>query len=223
MKKIALLLFIVIVSLRLPAQDTGGGLEARIDYEVERRDAANETITEEEIKNKIFSAPATFSFYGNGGSKAVYYTWFLYKKGDLENPIARYSDKDITRYTFEEFGEYVMKLEVTDNDSNTSEDTFSFTISESYLDQPNYFSPGDSPGTNDEFRVAYRSIVKFKCTIFNRWGQKLFEFTDPAKGWDGTYKGKYVNTGVYYYVIDALGSDGIRYKRGGDINILRSR
>ena len=123
MKKITLLLFILVVSLRLAAQSAEEKLEAHIDYEVERRDAANETITEEEMKNKIFSAPATFSFYGSGGSEAVYYTWFLYKKGDLENPIARYPDKDITRYTFEEFGEYVIKLEVADNDSNTSEDT----------------------------------------------------------------------------------------------------
>ncbi|MDR1881748.1 MAG: gliding motility-associated C-terminal domain-containing protein [Prevotella sp.] len=222
MKNLFLLLFIMILPGRLSAQDTKGDIKARIDYEVERRNAANEKITEEEMKSKIFSAPATFRFYGSGGDGAIYYSWYLYKKGDMENPLARYTDKDM-RYIFEESGEYVIRLVVEDKDSNASEDTFSFTVTESHLDVPNYFSPGDSPGSNDEFKVAYRSLVKFRCTIFNRWGQKLFEFTDPAKGWDGRYKGKYVNTGVYYYVIEALGSDGVRYKRGGDINILRSR
>ncbi|WP_051697833.1 gliding motility-associated C-terminal domain-containing protein [Prevotella sp. 10(H)] len=222
MKKIFFLLFTVVFSVQLFSQDAEEDLVAHIDYEAERRDALNETITQDEINNKIFSAPVLFSFYGSGGKDAVFYTWFIYKKEDQNNPIARYSDKDM-KYTFEQMGEYVVKLEVADKDANTVEDTFSFRVTDSYLDIPNYFSPGDSPGVNDEFRVAYKSITKFKCTIFNRWGQKLYEWSDPAKGWDGKYKGKYVNTGVYYYVIEALGADGVRYKRGGDINILRSR
>ncbi|MFV0535946.1 MAG: gliding motility-associated C-terminal domain-containing protein [Dysgonomonas sp.] len=59
--------------------------------------------------------------------------------------------------------------------------------------------------------------------IVNRWGVKMYESTDPAKGWDGRYKGKYVNTGVYFYVIEAQGSDGVKYRKRGDINILRGR
>lgn len=91
------------------------------------------------------------------------------------------------------------------------------------LDIPNFFSPGDSPGVNDEFRVAYKSLISFKCTIFNRWGNKLYEWRDPAKGWDGRYKGKFVNPGVYFYVIEAKGSDNVSYKRKGAINIVRGR
>ena len=49
----------------------------------------------------------------------------------------------------------------------------------------------------------------------------MYEFTDPDGGWDGTYHGKLVDTGVYYYVVTALGSDGVKYKKRGDITILR--
>ena len=49
----------------------------------------------------------------------------------------------------------------------------------------------------------------------------MCEFTDPGSGWDGTYRGKLVDTGVYYYVVTALGSDGVKYKKRGDISILR--
>ena len=88
---------------------------------------------------------------------------------------------------------------------------------------PNAFSPGTSPGVNDEFRVVYKSLVKFSCWIFNRWGQLLYHWTDPAQGWDGKKGGKYVSPGVYFYVIEAEGSDGIKYKKKGDINILRPK
>ena len=76
---------------------------------------------------------------------------------------------------------------------------------------------------NDEFRVAYKSLVSFKAWIFNRWGTQIYHWTDPAQGWDGKKGGKYVQPGVYFYVIEAEGSDGIKYKRQGDINILRPK
>ena len=41
--------------------------------------------------------------------------------------------------------------------------------------------------------------------------------------WDGRKGEKLVAPGVYYYVIEAVGSDGRRYKRAGDVNILRSK
>lgn len=222
MKKLLFLLFISIPFSHLSSQDEED-IYAKIEYEIEKRNSPNETITVDEISNGIFSAPVTINFYGNGGKDAYYYTWYFYKKADQQNPFARYTDKNI-RYTFEEFGEFVIKLEVADkNSENVSEDTYSFRVAESYIDPPNYFSPGDTPGSNDEFRVAYKSIVEFKITIFNRWGVKLYESNDPSKGWDGKYKGKYVNTGVYYYVIYARGADGVKHTRKGDINILRSR
>lgn len=93
----------------------------------------------------------------------------------------------------------------------------------SELTCPNVFSPGVSIGVNDVWKVSYRSIVDFHCWIFNRWGNKIIEFTDPAEGWDGTYHGKLVSPGVYYYVIQARGSDGKNYKLSGDINIIRYR
>jgi gliding motility-associated-like protein len=76
---------------------------------------------------------------------------------------------------------------------------------------------------NDEFRVAYKSLVSFQAWIFNRWGVELFHWTDPAKGWDGKKGGQYVPPGVYFYVIEARGSDGRQYKEKGSINIIRPK
>ena len=97
---------------------------------------------------------------------------------------------------------------------------YEIVIGESRLDIPNAFSPQASPGTNDEWKVSYKSLTSFECHIFNRWGKELFSTTDPAQGWDGRSGGKYVPAGVYYYVIKATGADGIKYNKAGDINII---
>lgn len=196
---------------------------AKMRTEQEARDNANE-VGESSANGLGGSAPVTIHFKGNGNTPlADFYTWFIYNTKDLKNPVARYTDKDIT-YEFANWGTYRVVFEVANRDASClARDSVDFKILESWMDVPNYFSPGDSPGSNDEFRVAYRSIVKFKGVIFSRWGVKLFEWNDPAKGWDGKYKGSYVTPGVYFYVIEATGSDGEKHLKKGDINIVRSR
>lgn len=198
-------------------------VESHILTKQQKKNIADEVITIGEDLGG--SAPVTIDFYGHGNEPTTgYYTWLLYHQKDANTPVARYTDKDINGYTFEESGNYTMKLEVADRTSICVDTTnISINISVSSLEIPNFFSPGTSPGINDEFRVAYKSLIKFKMTIFNRWGVKLFETKDPEKGWDGRYKGKYVNTGVYFYVIEAEGSEGKKYKEGGDINLFKPR
>ena len=86
---------------------------------------------------------------------------------------------------------------------------------------PNAFSPnGDTH--NDVYKAKeYQSIVEFHAYIFNRWGQKLFEWTNPAEGWDGNYNGNPVKEGVYFVVVKARGADGIVYNIRKDVNLLR--
>ncbi|NDV68392.1 gliding motility-associated C-terminal domain-containing protein [Dysgonomonas sp. 25] len=199
--------------------------EAHIVAEIEKTDGSLEDI-DFTTPGLLFSAPAKIYFDGYANEPTTqYYDWRIYRKltgqTDWGTPIARFSDREFY-YVFEQHGDFKIELEVANQHSECpSIAQVTFAISESALDQPNFFSPGDSPGSNDEWRVAHKSIVKFRCTIFNRWGVKLFQFTDPDKGWDGRYKGKRVNPGVYFYVIEATGADGRKYKRSGDINILK--
>ena len=79
-------------------------------------------------------------------------------------------------------------------------------VSESMLAVPNTFTP-NGDGANDEFRVVYRSLKEFHCWVYNRWGHLVYEWTDPAKGWDGTIGGRPAAEGAYFYVIRALGTD----------------
>jgi len=66
----------------------------------------------------------------------------------------------------------------------------------------NTFTP-NGDGINDTWRI--RQIERFEnCQIevFDRWGQSIYKSIGYAQPWDGTYKGRYIPTGPYYYVIE---------------------
>ena len=175
------------------------------------------------IKNGLGgSAPVHIVFTGYPTDAAVYRVWEMATDPDFENIIRR-DLQDEVDYTFEDFGNYYMRYMVANADGTCEAygETYTITVSVSSLDCPNFFSPGSTEGVNDEWRVSYKSLVEFHCWIYNRWGTLMCEFTDPGKGWDGKYHGRLVDTGVYYYVVTAVGSDGVKYKKRGDINILR--
>ncbi len=73
---------------------------------------------------------------------------------------------------------------------------------ESYLWIPNAFTP-DGDGINDyfEFKGAPEPVTLY---IFDRWGQQVFYSNNYQNNWDGTFKGAYLPTGVYTYLIEYL-------------------
>ncbi len=108
--------------------------------------------------------------------------------------------------------------EATGDDSLTSDSTVVLTSS---LVIPNAFSPNHDE-INEVFKVkSHQNIVEFHAYIFNRWGQKLYEWTDLEGGWDGTYQGKDVKQGTYFVLVKAKGADGQTYNIRKDVNLLR--
>ena len=69
---------------------------------------------------------------------------------------------------------------------------------------PNAFTP-DSDGLNPEFKpvmTAGYDPWDYHLTIYNRWGEMLFESYDAFYGWDGTFGGEIVASGVYVWAIE---------------------
>ena len=168
------------------------------------------------------SAPVHIVFTGYPTDAVVYRVWEIARDPEMEDVIMQFNQDELD-YTFNEAGTYYVRYTVA-NAAGTCEnygETYHVMVSESELVCPNIFSPGSTEGVNDIWKVSYKSLVEFHCWIFNRWGNLVCEFTDPGDGWDGTYHGKLVDTGVYYYVVTATGSDGVKYKKRGDITILR--
>jgi gliding motility-associated-like protein len=89
---------------------------------------------------------------------------------------------------------------------------------------PNTFTP-DGNQFNETFLPVFTSGFdpqEYNLTIFNRWGEVVFESNDASIGWDGTYGGKLVQQGTYVYKISFKTSrNDEREEVVGSVNLLR--
>lgn len=93
---------------------------------------------------------------------------------------------------------------------------------------PNVFTP-NGDGYNDVFEpkhVQLSLIEQFKMVVFNRWGNVVFETTDPLLDWDGKDRLSHLDCsqGTYFYICDFSyqGVTGIENMRlQGSITIVR--
>ena len=99
------------------------------------------------------------------------------------------------------------------------------SCSEVYI--PNAFSPNDD-GRNDRFYLYDGGDVEVVKTfsIFDRWGNQLFLRAnimpkDYHNGWDGMFRGKRMNPGVYVYFAEISFRDGHSEVRSGEVTLLR--
>jgi gliding motility-associated-like protein len=95
---------------------------------------------------------------------------------------------------------------------------------------PNVFSP-NGDGVNDFFQFfsgpGVREIRSLR--VFDRWGELVYQVTDlppsenpdPATGWDGTFRGKLMNPGVYVYIAEVEFLDGEVLLYRGDVTLVR--
>ena len=87
---------------------------------------------------------------------------------------------------------------------------------------PNAFSPnGDSE--NDVLFVKCRPscVSSFSLKIFDRWGEEVAEITDPAQGWDGSFRAKPLEPAVYMYYLKIGFNDGTKVSKTGNITLVR--
>ena len=79
---------------------------------------------------------------------------------------------------------------------------------------------------NDFFQVYNTCpIENFELRIFDRWGNHIFQSTDPTAQWDGTYQGQALTPGVYVWQIRYESSNArgevVSTVRTGDVTIMK--
>lgn len=90
---------------------------------------------------------------------------------------------------------------------------------------PNSFSP-NGDGLNDEFKAKYYcDFEEYSLKIFNRWGELIFQTTNPEIGWDGTIDKDEVQDDTYALVLSytplILGKAGAVRQHIAKINLVR--
>ncbi|MBL7774829.1 MAG: gliding motility-associated C-terminal domain-containing protein, partial [Saprospiraceae bacterium] len=116
---------------------------------------------------------------------------------------------------------YKVTLTTANGCQKTASKTFKLIFPK--VDFPNAFTP-DNDGENDVFRMVILNglAVVDRMEIFNRWGQKIYESTDPAASWDGTVNGEPVPSDVYVYRVWWRRGDGaLQVQSQGNITLLR--
>lgn len=91
---------------------------------------------------------------------------------------------------------------------------------------PNAFSP-DGDGVNDVFQPYFQEEIvvrSYVMRIFDRWGNLIFISDEWSRGWDGSWSGQRMPTGVYLYQIiiaytDDRGEGQATF--AGDVVLLR--
>lgn len=108
-----------------------------------------------------------------------------------------------------------------------------FAVSGSYIDFPNAFIPNpDGPAggyystKSDEsaqiFHPVTSGVSDYQLRIFSKSGMMIFESVDINIGWDGYYKGKLCEPGVYVWRVRGTYKNGEPFVKTGDLTIIRN-
>lgn len=85
---------------------------------------------------------------------------------------------------------------------------------------PNTFSPNND-GSNDVLLVRGNNIQQLDLIIYNRFGQKVFETNTINIGWNGFYKGKKLNSGIFGYAVEIEFENGQNINAQGTLTLIK--
>ncbi len=138
---------------------------------------------------------------------------YNYNTSDLQNPTHLYADS----------GTYTVQLIVTSTRNCSDTATKDVVIFPDFL----IFIPTAFTPNNDNLNDMFKPVItgfdrsQYKFYIFDRWGREIFYSEDIDKGWDGKDKGKYVEAGVYSYLIYFAEYTGKEHKVKGSFTLVR--
>ncbi|MEO5642552.1 MAG: PKD domain-containing protein [Bacteroidia bacterium] len=103
----------------------------------------------------------------------------------------------------------------------TASDTVTVEIIEAYsIFIPGSFSP-NGDGNNDVLFVRGAGIKELSFTVYDRFGEKVFESTNVNDGWDGSFRGQPMNTGIYVWYVSAVFYNTTMQILKGDVSLVR--
>ncbi len=154
-----------------------------------------------------------------GGTGAVDFSW------EVPADITLSCEDCFAPYALANESGNLIVTAIDENDCMATDDILITVLKNYNLFIPNVFTP-DLDGVNDVFMPYGKPNTLIKSMqIFDRWGNVVYDgkdfFATGEIGWDGKSKGKFVETGVYVYSIEAIFVDGESVLFKGDVTVLR--
>ncbi len=85
---------------------------------------------------------------------------------------------------------------------------------------PNVFSP-NGDGQNDLFHVYGDCVKEVFISIYNQWGERVFEDTGASPYWDGTFRGQELNSDIFAYNAKIILVSGEEISKVGNVTLLK--
>jgi gliding motility-associated-like protein len=166
---------------------------------------ASDTLILEGTQTTLFASPSGNYIYSWTPTNAL-------TSPNFQSTLATVSEKT----TFE--------VTITDGTCSAS-DTISIYCYNNECKPPNIFIPNafspNQKGKNEVFYVRGPQITKMLLRVFDRWGEMVFESTDPLIGWDGTFKGRKLDPDVFDYYVEVTCIEGNTEIFKGNVTILK--
>ncbi len=146
-------------------------------------------------------------------SGSYHYQW---TPGDeVDYPYEAYSSASPTQS-----GNFI--LTVTNDYGCIHQDTAKVWVVCDDIHLPNAFSPTSTDPDINVFHILNNALASMEYfRIFNRYGNLMFESTEPEKGWNGMYEGTLQPQDHYVWVVEGICNDGYRVKKQGTVLLLR--
>jgi len=131
----------------------------------------------------------------------------------IQNPVVT-PDENTTWY-----------VTITDSNGCSNIDSVSLVIKQVLCEEPELFIPNaftpNGDQNNDVLYVRGNTIKELLFRVYDRWGEKVFETTDPKKGWDGKYKDKLATPAVYVYYLEITCFGNEKFFKKGNVTLIR--
>ena len=162
-------------------------------------------------------APLTVVFTDTS-SHTVSYTWDF---GDGDTTGTYQMNPD---HIYKAAGEYTVEQKVTNvvGCSDSAYYVFIKVNDKTSLYLPGSFTP-DGNGVNDVFIPVYAGLDSgwYSFAVYDRWGIKVFDTSDPNKGWDGTYKNIAVQEDIYVCTVTYYDRTREKHNYTGQFTLLK--
>lgn len=123
--------------------------------------------------------------------------------------------------TFENYGEFDIRLIATNEIGCIDSIRKKIKLEEAYYVYiPNTFTP-DVNRYNNFFTAVTTGIFSLHITIYNRWGELMFESNEIDFKWDGIFKGEVAKQDTYIYKVNCVSNSGKELEFNGHVNLLK--